>query len=162
MKSTQTVPTLAFCSVATGPSRSDFSTVRHGRVSDMRILLLAGVTALFLATGTAHPTSAEPITQNEIRVVDGDTVRITGGVRIRLTDYDSPELFSPKCPCERELAWKAKLELERIIGQVRLELVPCATHNYGRLCAEGTIDEKPLAAHMVALGLGSSYVCWTG
>src|SRR5262249_49619983 len=89
-------------------------------------------------------------------VTDGDTVRIAG-VRIRPTDYDSPELFSPKCPSERELAWKAKLELERIISQVKLELelVPCATANYGRLCAQGTIDEKPLAAHMVALGLGS-------
>src|SRR5262245_66062768 len=94
-------------------------------------------------------------------VTDGDTVKLNG-VRIRLTDYDSPELFSPKCPSERELAWKAKLELERIISQVKLELVPCATANYGRLCAQGTIDEKPLAAHMVALGLGSSYVCWTG
>src|SRR5215468_6961493 len=59
MKSTQTVPTLAFCSVATGPSRSDFSTVRHGRVSDMRILLLAGVAALFLATGAAHAVENE-------------------------------------------------------------------------------------------------------
>jgi len=32
-------------------------------------------------------------------VVDGDTVKISG-VRLRLTDYDSPELFSPKCPSE--------------------------------------------------------------
>jgi hypothetical protein len=33
-------------------------------------------------------------------VIDGDTVRIAG-VSIRLTDYDSPELFSPKCARER-------------------------------------------------------------
>jgi endonuclease YncB( thermonuclease family) len=94
-------------------------------------------------------------------IVDGDTVRIAG-VRIRLVDYDSPELFSPKCPRERELAWKAKQELERIIGQVKLELVPCATTNWGRLCAEGTIEGKPLATHMIGLGLGSPYVCWMG
>ena len=56
------------------------------------------------------------------------------GIRIRLTDYDSPELFSPKCPRERELAWQAKRELERIIGRVKLELVRCATRNWGRLC----------------------------
>jgi len=36
-------------------------------------------------------------------VIDGDTVRIAG-VSIRLTDYDSPELFSPKCPKERQAA----------------------------------------------------------
>src|SRR5262245_42943873 len=94
-------------------------------------------------------------------VTDGDTVRIAG-VRIRLTDYDSPALFSPKCASERELAWKAKLELERIISQVKLEIVPCATANYGRLCAEGSFNGKPLATHMIALGLGSPYVCWPG
>jgi len=30
-------------------------------------------------------------------VIDGDTVRIAD-ISIRLTDYDAPELFSPKCP----------------------------------------------------------------
>jgi len=33
-------------------------------------------------------------------VVDGDTVRIAGA-SIRLTDYESPELYSPKCPREQ-------------------------------------------------------------
>jgi hypothetical protein len=51
----------------------------------------------------------------------GDTIKVAG-VAIRLTDYDSPELFSPKCPRERELAWRAKLELEHIIDRVKLEL----------------------------------------
>jgi endonuclease YncB( thermonuclease family) len=94
-------------------------------------------------------------------VIDGDTVRIAG-VSIRLTDYDSPELFSPKCPRERMWAEAAKLELERIISHVQLELVPCATSNYGRLCAEGAFDGKPLATHMIGLGLASPYVCWPG
>jgi len=94
-------------------------------------------------------------------VTDGDTVKLAG-VSIRLTDYDSPELFSPKCPLERARAIAAKLELERIIGQIKLELVPCATSNYGRLCAEGSINGKPLAAHMIARGLASAYICHPG
>lgn len=89
------------------------------------------------------------------------TVRVAG-VSIRLTDYDSPESFSPKCPSERELAWKAKLELERVINQVSLKLVPCTTANWGRLCAEGSIDGKPLAQYMIMHGLASPYVCWAG
>jgi endonuclease YncB( thermonuclease family) len=32
-------------------------------------------------------------------VIDGDTVKLAG-VSIRLTDYDTPELFHPKCPRE--------------------------------------------------------------
>ena len=51
-------------------------------------------------------------------VVNGDTVKIAG-VRIRLTDYDSPELFSPKCPRERMWAEAAKLELEQVLPPVR-------------------------------------------
>ena len=94
-------------------------------------------------------------------VTDGDTVKVAG-VSIRLTNYDSPELFSPKCPRERMWAEAAKLEFERIIDQVKLELVPCATSNYGRLCAEGSIDGKPLAEHMIARGLASPYVCRPG
>jgi len=94
-------------------------------------------------------------------VTDGDTVKIAG-VRIRLTDYDSPELFSPKCPSELARAQAAKLELERIIASVKLDLVPCATSNYGRLCAEGSIDGKPLADDMIARGVASPYVCRPG
>jgi hypothetical protein len=46
-------------------------------------------------------------------VVDGDTVRIAG-ISIRLTDYDSPELYPPKCPRERIQAEAAKAELEQL------------------------------------------------
>jgi micrococcal nuclease len=94
-------------------------------------------------------------------VIDGDTVKIAG-VHIRLTDYDSPELFSPKCPREYVWAQAAKLELEQIIKQVKLELVPCAYANYGRLCAMGTINSEPLAAHMIRHNLGVPYVCRPG
>jgi endonuclease YncB( thermonuclease family) len=94
-------------------------------------------------------------------VTDGDTVKLAG-VRIRLTDYDSPELFSPKCPKELIQARAAKLELERLIASVKLEIVPCATSNYGRLCARGTIEDKPLAQHMIQAKLASPYVCRPG
>ena len=90
-------------------------------------------------------------------VIDGDTIKLAG-VSIRLTDYDSPELFSSKCPKEHALAWQARRELQALLtlaeaGSLKMsyKLVPCATSNWGRLCAEATIDGKPLAAHMIAL-----------
>jgi endonuclease YncB( thermonuclease family) len=91
-------------------------------------------------------------------VIDGDTVRIAG-VSIRLTDYDSPELFHPKCPAEYARAQAAKRELESIIGQVILKLVPCATSNYGRLCARGTLLTRSLSENMIAHGLAVPYIC---
>ena len=101
-------------------------------------------------------------------VVDGDTVRIAG-VSIRLIDYDSPELFSSKCPKEHALAWQARRELQALLtlaeaGSLKMsyKLVPCATSNWGRLCAEATIDGKPLAAHMIALKFAAPYICQPG
>jgi endonuclease YncB( thermonuclease family) len=74
-------------------------------------------------------------------VVDGDTVRIAG-ISIRLVDYDSPELFSSKCPKEHALAWQARRELQALLtlaeaGSLKMsfKLTPCAYSNYGRLCA---------------------------
>jgi len=50
-------------------------------------------------------------------------VRIAG-VSVRLTDYDAPELFSPKCPQEYTRAAAAKRELERVAnGSSRGKLV---------------------------------------
>ena len=101
-------------------------------------------------------------------IVDGDTVRIAG-VSIRLTDYDSPELFSSKCPKEHALALQARRELQALLtlaeaGSLKMsyKLVPCATSNWGRLCAEATIDGKPLAAHMIALKFATPYTCQPG
>ena len=82
-------------------------------------------------------------------VIDGDTIRIAG-VSVRLTDYDAPELFSAKCPRERALAMKARQELGALLmlaeaGSIKMtyRVVPCAFANYGRLCAEGSVDGKP-------------------
>jgi len=84
--------------------------------------------------------------------IDGDTVKLAG-VSTRLTDYDSPELFSAKCPKEHALALQARRELQALLtlaeaGSLKMsfKLTPCAYANYGRLCAEATIDGKPLAA----------------
>jgi hypothetical protein len=74
---------------------------------------------------------------------------------------DAPELHA-RCPRELELALAAKRELERVIAKVELKLVRCATANYGRLCAEGSINGKPLATHMVENHFGAPYVCQPG
>jgi len=66
-------------------------------------------------------------------------------VLIRLTDYDAPEL--PECLHERMWAEGAKLELERIIGQIKLELVPCAAVCGGphrQQAADGAHDQAEL------------------
>jgi micrococcal nuclease len=56
-------------------------------------------------------------------VVDGDTIRLANGERVRLVQIDSPELTQREC-----YAAEAKAELERLLPRggmrVRLELDP--------------------------------------
>lgn len=92
------------------------------------------------------------------KIVDGDTIRI-GSERVRLTDYDAPELFSPRCKHEKRLAELARDRLQAILPQLSLEFVPCATGNYGRACARATLGGKPLADLMIREGLAAPYLC---
>ena len=70
-------------------------------------------------------------------VIDGDTVRIAG-VSVRLTDYDAPELFSPKCPQEYTRAAAAV----RLNGRSRRLFVPCSTMAISAFrCQRGDLDK---------------------
>ena len=84
--------------------------------------------------------------------IDGDTWRQCG-ISVRLDDYDAPELFHPKCPREYSIAQLAKTELEKRLPTIKYTIVPCATSNYGRLCAH--VDG--LAADMIGKGLASKF-----
>lgn len=68
--------------------------------------------ALALALCAAAPAWARPA----LRAVDGDTVAI-GAERIRVMDYDSAELFSPKCGRERQLAIRARDDLQSFLDR---------------------------------------------
>src|SRR5262249_62191974 len=92
------------------------NTAKDKPETTMTRFFIASIAALFLATAAAHAETIKELLVSTAlaagqipTVTDGDTMKIVG-IRIRLTNYDSPELFSPKCPSERELAWKAKLE----------------------------------------------------
>jgi endonuclease YncB( thermonuclease family) len=93
-------------------------------------------------------------------VIDGDTVQC--GARIRLTDYDAPELHG-RCTHEVRLARLATDELRRLAPTLTYTFTPCATHNHGRLCARASFrDGKPLADYMTGQGLAAPYICGTG
>jgi endonuclease YncB( thermonuclease family) len=65
-------------------------------------LLLRSDAATHKAAATVIVLAALALGQTPT-VIDGDTVKLAG-ISIRLTDYDSPELFSPKCPKGHALA----------------------------------------------------------
>jgi endonuclease YncB( thermonuclease family) len=67
-------------------------------------------------------------------VIDGDTIRY-GGVKIRLADIDTPEIYSPKCPLEAALGRRATERLQELLNAGPFEVVPSGSRDvdrYGR------------------------------
>jgi micrococcal nuclease len=66
-------------------------------------------------------------------VVDGDTIWY-GGVKIRLADIDTPEVFSPRCASEAALGRRATERLLALLNAGPFEVVPIErdADRYGR------------------------------
>lgn len=71
---------------------------------------------LFLAL--AAPAAAETIDGARIYVVDGDTIRLPGGERVRLYAIDAPEISRARCEAELAAGLRAKERLRALlVGQ---------------------------------------------
>lgn len=126
-----------------------------------------------VATGvavTVIPTlQAETAATEDIRIVDGDTVRV-GRDRVRLVGFDAPELTHPRCMAERALAEKARDRLAAILSGdgINLTFVPCACPpgtegmkrcNFGRKCAVLRAHGEDVAEVMIREGLAHRLTC---
>ena len=98
--------------------------------------------------------SSPPETAVVTRVIDGDTITIDTGQRVRYIGIDTPEIYP-----EREIygseAWQANRRL--VEGkEVRLELDVSATDKYGRLLRYVYVDNIFVNAELVRLGLAEA------
>src|SRR6185295_3985034 len=90
--------------------------------------------------------------QGRIEVVDGDTLRLPDGRKLRLPAIDAPELGRP-CAAQA-----AEFLAERLAGR-RLELSPPdpPRDRYGRLLADVLADGESVSAALVERGLAWVY-----
>lgn len=80
--------------------------------------------------------SAEPAAALVQRVVDGDTVVLAGGERVRYIGVDTPELHHPRKPVEPYAREAKEFNRQLVAGKrVRLELDVQKRDRYGRLLA---------------------------
>ncbi|MFB0559114.1 MAG: thermonuclease family protein [Dehalococcoidales bacterium] len=92
-----------------------------------------------------------PDTARVIQVVDGDTITIEGGYRVRYIGIDTPEIYSQTEPFGRE-AWQANHRL--VEGKkVRLERDVSETDRYGRLLRYVYVGDVFVNAELVKQGL---------
>lgn len=107
-------------------------------------MVLTGVT-----DSAAEPTRV-------LRVIDGDTIVVSGGVQVRLVQIDAPELRGDEC-----YSSSAKQTLTKLIGKSRIRLVRESASPdmdiYGRLLRYVYVGKRNLNIELVTLGAASPW-----
>ena len=126
---------------------------RHGRFRPARFVL-----AVLAACLTASGLAAEPVPPAAVRVVDGDTIDVSGE-RYRLVGFDTPETWQPRCAYERALGETATARLVDLIGSGRvvdLVVLP-GRDRYDRGLARLFIGGADVKDVLIAEGLARAY-----
>ncbi len=115
--------------------------------------------------------SSAPITPDEVRVIDGDTIRIRHQKPdVRLVGFNAPETRRAICEAERELGDKATRRLRDLVQSSKLdfEFVACACQpgtegtpscNYGRRCGTLKANGRDVGAVLISENLAVPFVC---
>ena len=116
-------------------------------MSKRATVLLFALSVLLLLCACGPPAD----TVRVIEVIDGDTIVIEGGERVRYIGVDTPEVGPPAQPFALE-AWQANREL--VEGKiVRLEQDVSETDRYGRLLRYVYVGNTLVNAELVMRGL---------
>ena len=109
--------------------------------------------AVILASGLSG-CSSPPEVAKVIQVIDGDTITVAGGYRVRYIGIDTPEIYPVKEAYGAE-AWRANRLL--VEGkEVRLERDVSQTDKYGRLLRYVYVDDILVNAELVKQGLAEA------
>ena len=123
---------------------------------------------LVLACGAV---SATPITSDDVRVIDGDTIRVHHQKPdVRLVGFNAPETRRAQCEVERELGGKATARLRNLLRSSKLdfEFVACAcpqgtegtpSCNYGRRCGILKASGDDVGLILIREHLAVPFVC---
>ena len=75
------------------------------------------------------PTLAAPIDAEDVRIIDGDTIRIyQKQPNVRLVGFNAPETRRAACEAERELGDKATRRLRNLIREAPLDFDSSPAH----------------------------------
>ena len=128
-----------------------------------RLLTIAGILAaallLRLADRVRPPGAVQQLTPGFYRVervIDGDTLLLAGGMRVRLIGADAPEMFVPGGkpePFSREAACFAEEFVAAARGEVQLDFDGPRRDRYGRFLAAVWVGDRMLNEELLRAGL---------
>lgn len=113
--------------------------------------------ALVLALSMA-PAHAETIDGSRIVIIDGDTVALPGGERLRLVEIDAPESYRSACEAELVAGLKAKERLRSLIAGQPISIERHGPDVYRRTLARLSSPQGDVGAVLLAEGLALRYV----
>jgi endonuclease YncB( thermonuclease family) len=136
-------------------------------------MMRVGGLLLMLAVSIAAPHAADaaPIEPDQVRVIDGDTIRVYNKKPdVRLVGFNAPETGNAQCDAERALAVRATGKLLDLVkaGNLDYEPVACSCPagtqgkrfcNYGRGCGTLKSGGRDVGALLMAEGLAVPFVC---
>lgn len=117
------------------------------------------------------PTFAAPVDSSDVRVIDGDTIRVyQQQPNVRLVGFNAPETRRAVCAAERKLGASATRRLRDLVraGHLDFEFVACAcppgtegtqTCNYGRRCGTLKANGRDVGDALIAEGFAVPFVC---
>ena len=109
------------------------------------------ILAIILILLPLHGCTSPPESARVTRVIDGDTIVIEGGYRVRYIGIDTPEIH-PETEAFGIEAWQANRQLVED-KLVRLERDISETDKYNRLLRYVYIDDTMVNAELVRQGL---------
>lgn len=123
------------------------------------LLIMIGVFAAAAKVGGAA--SAIDRTAQVVRVIDGDTFVIAGGERIRVRNFDTPELRSYDCNEEKVAAQGATRAARALLTRQTVRLSITGRDRYGRMVADvvmvNAAGQRDFVDAMVASGHGARW-----
>ncbi|MBI2853006.1 MAG: thermonuclease family protein [Chloroflexi bacterium] len=118
-----------------------------------RLFLLSLLTLFLLlpACASAPSTATIPETALVVRIIDGDTIDIEGGFRVRYIGIDTPErdehFFLEATEANRRLVEGKRVRLEKDVSE---------TDRYGRLLRYVWVGDRMVNVELVRLGMAET------
>ncbi|MEM9724196.1 MAG: thermonuclease family protein [Pseudomonadota bacterium] len=126
--------------------------------------LLVGAAVFAAASnvdGAGRSASGDERLATVARVIDGDTFVTSDGARIRVRNFDTPELRGHACPEERAAAEGARRAARQLLTAQTVRLRVSNQDRYGRLVADVAVlrgdGELDFVSTMVATGHGARW-----
>lgn len=123
------------------------------------------------ATTQTVPALKSQAVHQSFSIIDGDTLRLSDGSRMRLVGFNTPEKGDrAECAREAELSARATARLKQLVAnaQTGVTQVACACPpgtegtkkcNYGRSCGTLTANGRDVGDILIAEGLAVPFAC---